>query len=111
MKESLVRAIQDDPFYEECIYPDCMRMPEWEHALYFAGKKINEKFAIVPVCPYHHRHANNLRPVDKRLHEYHALRRMTEEDKEKYPIEGLEQKLKHLIKEIKKEYGEDYVRY
>lgn len=49
--------ITRDPFMKVCIHDnhECKGRVEWEHAFTYAGKQINEFWAIVPVCTYHHR--------------------------------------------------------
>lgn len=34
---------------------DCEGRVEWEHSWLYAGKRINEKWAIIPCCYMHHR--------------------------------------------------------
>jgi hypothetical protein len=77
----LRQQIAQDPYMKACIYPHCYGKPEWEHAFLYANKRINEAWAIVPVCTYHHRMAG----LDKRYNEYHALRRASDADLAKYP--------------------------
>ena len=58
---------------------------EWEHAFIYAGKQINEWWAIIGVCWYHHRGPG----LDKDFNRYKALERMSEADlaeaQRKYP--------------------------
>lgn len=81
--------MQLDPFYHSCARRDalhdheCERDPlnpqkpvEWEHALYFAGSKIQEKFAIVPICYWAHRGSG----MNKQINEWIALNRATTEE-------------------------------
>ncbi|NCD40579.1 MAG: hypothetical protein EOL88_00655 [Bacteroidia bacterium] len=76
------KEIAEDPFMRSCIYCDigkgheCQGRVEWEHAFLFAGKRINEKWAIVPVCSYHHR-GNGL---DKDYNRYRAIIRADIDD-------------------------------
>lgn len=77
----LRKKIASDPFMLRCIYIGCRFHPEWEHAFIYAGKQINEDWAIVPVCPYHHRGAG----LDKEFNQYVAVSRATDEDFAKYP--------------------------
>lgn len=42
---------------------------EWEHAFLYAGKKIQEEWAIVPCCTYHHRGSG----LDKDYNRYCSL--------------------------------------
>ena len=41
------------------------------HPTIYAGKQIQERWCIIPVCTYHHRNGG----LDKRFNEYIALRR------------------------------------
>lgn len=52
MREKLDR----DPFMWGCIVscPECSPRIEWHHALTYAGKRINEPWAILPLCSRHH---------------------------------------------------------
>lgn len=67
--------IAKDKFMARCIYCDlgrgfeCNGRVEWEHAFLYAGKQINEAWAIVPVCTYHHRGDG----LDKHYNEYRAI--------------------------------------
>ena len=53
MREQLA----EDYFMTHCVHYDteCKGRVEWEHAIYYAGRQINELWTIVPVCTYHHR--------------------------------------------------------
>lgn len=46
----------NDPFMEVCCIEDedCGGRIEWHHNLIYAGKRVNEKWAILPVCHHHH---------------------------------------------------------
>lgn len=52
-----------------------------EHALMWAGRQVNELWALLPLCWYHHLGAG----LNKRYNEYLALKRATPEDLAKYP--------------------------
>ena len=88
--------LANDPFMKRCIYhnSDCSDRVEWEHALYYSGKKIQETFAIVPCCTYHHRGAG----LNKEFNQAIALSRATDEDLAKYPRANFQQMKKYLIK-------------
>jgi len=79
-----------DPFYHVCclagVYTGsmdyCSGRVTWHHCFTHAGKQINEKWAIVPACEYHHDHKrkdflDQLKKV--------ALSRTIPGDLEKYP--------------------------
>lgn len=54
---ALRKRLADDPFMSKCVY--CGATPvEWDHALKYAGRQINEWYAIVPLCTFHHRGNN-----------------------------------------------------
>lgn len=43
-----------DPFYKKCIITGKTEEIEWHHALIYAGRQLQAKFAIVPVTKYVH---------------------------------------------------------
>lgn len=76
-----------DPFYGSCARKaalgdhTCERDPlrpeqaiEWEHALYAAGKQLQQKFAIIPLCWWAHRGPG----LDKDINIWIALSRATD---------------------------------
>lgn len=93
--KKLREALARDPFMKRCIHAGCVEPPEWEHALIYAGKQINEYWAIVPVCTYHHRGAG----LNKRYNQHRALQRATTEDFAKYPKQDWE-RLKTFLEEM-----------
>jgi hypothetical protein len=54
----------------------------WEHALIHAGKQVQEKFAVIPLCEFHHSGEGMV----KKVNEVIALGRAIAEDKRKYPL-------------------------
>ena len=54
-----------------CIYnnADCKGRVEWEHAWDYGGKQIQEAWAIIPCCTYHHRGAG----LDKDFNHFMSL--------------------------------------
>ncbi|MCK5015469.1 MAG: hypothetical protein KAS32_00190 [Candidatus Peribacteraceae bacterium] len=96
------KRISDDPFYDQCCRldeKDCDGCITWEHALIYAGRQMDEVFAILPVCEFHH--AVNMHQgggkLDKKKHEWIAISRMTDEDKNKYPNRDWNKDLNILI--------------
>ena len=100
-----IRAkLTDNPFMGRCIYTDhgapnknCAGRIEWEHSFVYAGKQINEIWAIVPCCTNH----NRTSAMDKDYNRYRALIRAQElgmwgEVKYKYPRTNWEQLYKYL---------------
>ena len=67
----------NDPFMHRCIYAhigkgfDCEGRIEWEHCFNYAGKQINEPWAIVGCCTHHHRGAG----LDKDFNRFMAIMR------------------------------------
>jgi hypothetical protein len=72
-----------DPYYGTCARSgsDCRGRITWEHAFTYAGKQINEKWSIIPLCVYHHLGLG----LDKRVNEQIAVARATKGDLKKYP--------------------------
>ena len=82
--------IAADPWMKRCIHAGrpsgakCRGRITWEHALIFRGRQVNEPWAIVPCCEYHH-----LGPgIEKDLNRHVALQRATDADLAKYPRAG-----------------------
>lgn len=46
----------NDEYYKVCSRKnsECAGRITWEHAIIFAGRQVNEKWAIIPLCAYHH---------------------------------------------------------
>src|SRR4051812_5449230 len=88
-----------DRFMSRCCINNaaCEGRVEWHHVWIYAGKQINEPWAIVPACEWHHRQAN--KPAIKILFEIASLRRAKEEDLAKYPKKDWKQ-IKNYIKNI-----------
>lgn len=58
----------------------------WEHTLIFGGKQIDEVWAIIFLCEYHHsvnKHQDG-KGLDKEKNVWIALNRATDEELEKY---------------------------
>jgi len=55
----------------ECIEP-CVGRITWEHAFIYAGKQINEPWAILGICEHHHLGAG----LDKDFNRYVALKKV-----------------------------------
>lgn len=76
----LLKEILEDKFYKTCVRSHegtCKGRVTFEHAWIYAGKQIQEKWAVIPLCEYHH---DVLRYQDsgnliKELNQYYALRR------------------------------------
>ena len=75
---------------------DCSGKMTKEHALYYAGRQIQEPWAIIDLCWHHHLGAG----LNKRMNEYLAIMRATPEDLAKYPRVDWAQKLSYLKKTL-----------
>jgi hypothetical protein len=86
IQPELREKIAANPFMKHCIYKGCNRKPEWEHSFSYGGRdekggrgQINEEWAIIPVCAYHHRGKG----LDKEYNRYRALMRADLDDLER----------------------------
>jgi len=91
------RLLSYDPFMKQCIYEGCAGIPEWDHAFTYAGNQIQEVWAIVPACEYHHRGPG----FNKRYNQFRALQRATSDDLAKYPRSNWLGLMQHLQSEFK----------
>lgn len=104
----LLQDILNDPYYAKCIRHkegQCKGRITLEHAIIYGGKQVNDKWAILPVCAYHHAvdEFQDNGDVDKDYHEYVALSRTTiREVSDKYPKRDWEQRWRYL----ESKYGE-----
>lgn len=81
----------NDPFYKSCSRNDLLgdhicqpnpmngQMIEWEHAMYYRGQQINEKWAIIPLCWWSHSGGGLVKDISKWI----ALNRATDDDLKK----------------------------
>jgi hypothetical protein len=84
MPLKLRRECEADPYYQTCARSngDCKGRITYEHALIYAGKQVQEKFAIIPLCEFHHLGTG----LVKKINEIIAYGRATIEDIKKYPL-------------------------
>lgn len=96
---SLREEMAADPYYKVCARKSkaCNGRITWEHAWIYAGKQIQEKWAIIPLCWYHHLGDG----LHKEKNQAISLFRATPEDLAKYPKKDWEQSLKYF----KEKYG------
>jgi len=80
---ALKNEMEEDPYYKRCARKsgECNGRITWEHAWIYGGRQINEKWAIIPLCVYHHLGAGLNKKINQRI----ALERATDEDLAKYP--------------------------
>jgi len=80
--------ISSDPYYKSCAREDslCDGKLTWEHAIIYAGRQVQEKWAIIPLCEYHHsvNKYQDIGGLDKRENERIAYNRATDDELRKY---------------------------
>jgi hypothetical protein len=57
----LLKEILDDDYYKKCARhseDNCKGRVTFEHAWIYASRQIQEKWAIIPLCEYHHNVCN-----------------------------------------------------
>lgn len=101
--KKLKNELAYDDFYKFCIRRlegSCSGRITWEHSLIYAGKQIQEKFAIVPLCEYHHSIGKHMEDGDlkKDFGQWIAISRMNEQDKKKYSKRNWDKDLNILDK-------------
>jgi len=71
--EKLKQLLLEDPYYKTCARKndECDGRITFEHSFLYAGKQIQEKWAIIPLCWHHHLGKG----LNKELNHYIALKR------------------------------------
>lgn len=94
----LRHKLAEDEWMKKCCY--CSITPvEWDHALKYAGKQINEWYAIVPLCTQHHRGENGT--ISKEVRDFTELLAITrglEHLQKQYPKTAWLQRKQYLEK-------------
>lgn len=85
---SLLKEILADPYYKKCAVAfrgGCKGRITIEHAIIYAGRQVNEKWGLVPICAYHHEvdQYQDGGGMNKELNMMVALNRATDEDLDK----------------------------
>lgn len=96
--------IKTDPRFKICARhdPDCQGRITVEHAFTYSGRQINELWAYVPLCWYHHLGAG----LNKEINRWISLQQATAADLAKYPRFDWKQLIKYLnSKHGKSEYS------
>lgn len=89
----LREELSKDPFMKKCVFTGDIKNVSWEHCWTYAGKQINEKWAIVPL----RRDLNvNMQANVKEYCRWISINRATDEDFAKYPKVDWQQKKKYL---------------
>lgn len=76
----LREQLAKDPEYSRCSlrgYGECDGRITWEHAIIFAGKQVQKRWAIIPLCERHHAVGSHqdAGTMDKKRNEWVALNR------------------------------------
>ena len=86
--QKLRREMSADPEYKICLRkkffsdhhcePDPLtgKLIEWEHSMYFQGRQLQKRWAIIPICFLVHRGGM----LDKTKNEFLALNRATDDE-------------------------------
>ena len=84
----LVKDMEFDPYYRRCVITGSTLNIQWHHVFIFAGKSIQEKWAIVPVTKETHDKCTQHKPeYDKKIAdkvELISLNRASEEELQEY---------------------------
>lgn len=92
--KNIKKQLENDPFMRKCVYTGETNDITWEHCWVYAGRQINEVWAIVPLA----RRLNTSHPP-KEVKDYCrwiSLMRAKPSDLAKYPKKNWEQEKKHL---------------
>jgi len=86
--KSLLKEILADPYYKKCIRKKegkCKGRTTLEHTTIYEGNQIQEKWAIVPLCAFHHGVDvyQDKGDLKKELGQWIALTRATDEELER----------------------------
>lgn len=77
--------LANDKFMRRCILAEsrdqCRGKVEWHHVWKYAGKQIQEVFAIIPLCTRHHEYEYRFRDLIKGV----SLSRATPQELLRYP--------------------------
>lgn len=105
MSKQLREEISGDPEYLRCAFSDmshpagdCAGRITREHAIIYAGRKIQERWAIIPCCAKHHAvdQFQDAGTIHKEMNVWVALNRATEADLSKYERSSFKQQLRYL---------------
>lgn len=96
----LRKRLANSHFMQRCALHDgkygaCTGKIEWHHVWIYAGKQINEDWAIVPACEGHHAKVNGDQEIRKAF-ERISLDRTSPQNLEKYPKKDWKQIIKYL---------------
>ncbi len=82
--KKLRNELAKDLYYKKCLRNkegNCKRRITFEHCWTYKGQQIQEKWAIIPLCEFHHLGQG----LNKKMNHWFSINRMTPEDEKKYP--------------------------
>ena len=90
MSPALREEIQNDPEYSRCSllgHGPCEGRITREHAIIYASKKVQERWAIIPLCALHHNvdQFQDAKTMVKEMNVWVALNRATDEELARFP--------------------------
>jgi hypothetical protein len=93
----LREALASNPRMKYCNHADenCEGKIEWHHVWIYGGKQINEEWAIVAACAYHHRMVGSNKKIREHFERISLILSFLE-DLEKYPRKNWSQIKKYL---------------
>ena len=97
----LREEMANDKFYEKCCITGLSKNAvkiDWHHNLQFGGKRVNEKFCILPLADFVHRNITK----HKEKCDWIMLNRASDEELEKY---SKATNYKQLRENLNKKYG------
>lgn len=101
-----------NPYYKSCAREsfDCQGRITFEHAVIYAGRQLQEEWAIIPICAYHHAvdEFQDGGDLDKEINYFIALMRATPDDFEKYPRNSWHTDRARLIAKYQKHPAKQY---
>ena len=91
ISEPVKRELKDSKYHGKCLRAllledhECQGRITWEHALTYAGRQMDEYFAIIFLCAYSHSvdEFQDCGILDKQINHWIAINRMTEDDFER----------------------------
>lgn len=101
--KALRAKLAHDPWYKHCVLAytnECQGHIQFHHVWIYAGRQIQEAWAILPVCEHHHDLVKKSRQVKENI-EHISMCLATTNDLAKYPKTDWVQ-VKHYLKSIKK---------
>lgn len=105
--EKMKREMSIDPYYEKCAICDgrCQGRITWEHCWTYGGRQINEKWAIISICEFHHGLGLycNKGGLNKNINQFISLMRATPEELKKYPKVDWSGEFRRVLYNLKNE--------